>query len=251
MNNHHPHTRRAVITLLSTRHTGSVYRDEEFGDIRYRRVARAQHVRIRVSSDGGLRATLPLFAPVGAVKRLVDTSREELRTLTQKVSTPTYVNGQQVGHSHSLLIMAHDSAEARGAITGQRIVVRHPATSDYNSPQLQSLIRDYVRRALRRESKAYLPRRLAYLAEPGGFVYHKVRYAHQSGRWGSCSTSGTISLNIALMNLPFELIDYVLIHELAHTRHMNHSPAFWSVVKTYYPDYAAARKMLKNHNPCL
>jgi predicted metal-dependent hydrolase len=102
---------------------------------------------------------------------------------------------------------------------------------------------------LRSKAKQFLPVRLQELAELGGFAYQKVRLAHTSSRWGSCSGSGTISLNIALMNLPPILIDYVLIHELSHTRQMNHSADFWKEVEKYDRNYKRHRKMLKMYSP--
>jgi len=81
--------------------------------------------------------------------------------------------------------------------------------------------------------------------------YSGVRFANQKGRWGSCSTAGVISLNVALMKLPEALIDYVLVHELAHTKHMNHSADFWDLVEQYYPEYRLARKELRDYSPYL
>lgn len=231
--------------------SSQVYTDEEFGDISYRRVARSQYVRVRLGTNGSLQATLPLFAPVSSLKKLIDNSREQLRKITVSTASSSYVDGQVIGHSHTLQLIPNKNGLFKGSVAGQKIIVSYPSESAPDSPDVQSEIRTHIAAALRKESKAYLPRRLKYLAEQGGFHYQKVRFAHQSGRWGSCSSSGTISLNIALMNLPFEMIDYVLIHELAHTKQMNHSPKFWEIVGQYFPDYKNVRKSLKTRNPYL
>lgn len=102
---------------------------------------------------------------------------------------------------------------------------------------------------LRKKAKAYLPGRLAALAAEHGFRYQKARLSSAGTRWGSCSSRGTISLNIALMRLDQELIDYVIIHELCHTRQMNHGPAFWSLVEQYCRKYKQLRRQLRNKKP--
>lgn len=225
--------------------------DPEFGRISYKRVANSRYVRIRLATDGTLKASLPLFAPVKSIQKLVDTSRDQLRSLVGNRQGGTYQDGQLIGHSHTLRLTANRNQGLKHVVKGQIVHISYPADVPPDTPIIQEEIREAVQKALRIESKAYLPRRLAFLAEQGEFMYERVRFAHQSGRWGSCSTSGTISLNIALMNLPFELIDYVLIHELAHTKQMNHSDKFWTIVAAYYPDYKNARKTLKSHNPYL
>jgi len=202
-----------------------------------------------MTSTGQLRASLPLFAPLSSLGKLIDSSREELRKIASTSQDKTYVDGQLIGHSHGLQLIPNRNSILKGSLSHQKIIISHPYDVPASTAEVQSVIRQHVAKALRIESKAYLPRRLKHLAEMGEFEYQKVRFANQSGRWGSCSSSGTISLNIALMGLPFELIDYVLIHELAHTVEMNHSPQFWSLVETYYPDYKTARKALKTHNP--
>lgn len=226
--------------------------DEEFGTITLRRSARASHVRIRVAPDGRLRASLPLYAPVFLVKRLIKTSREELRRLLEEAHGGTaYEHGMQVGKSHTLLVRAAAAKAPTAKRHGQQIVVTLPENTSLQHPAASRAVRDAVAEALRAEAKSYLPKRLAHLANQGGFAYEKVRFSHASGRWGSCSSSGTISLNIALMKLPFELIDYVLVHELAHTVEMNHSKAFWNLVEAADPDYRQHRKALKNETPSI
>lgn len=226
--------------------------DEEFGVITLRRSARASHVRIRVAPDGRLRASLPLYAPLFLVKRLLKTSREELRAmLAEQHSEMVFEHGMTIGKSHSLIVRPTTVKAVTATRHGQQIVVSLPEGKQLNDPAAARIVRDTVIEALRVEAKSYLPKRLAFLAEKYGFEYEKVRFSHASGRWGSCSSNGTISLNIALMKLPFELIDYVLVHELSHTVQMNHSEKFWSLVQIGDPKYKIHRRTLKNENPSI
>lgn len=227
-----------------------VIHDDEFGKITVRRSSRSSSVRIRVAPDGTLRASLPLYTPLFLVKRLVKTSRDELRELIREARPQThYTDGMQIGKSHSLVVRQGGVVAARRH--GQRIVATVPLHMDMTDPKVEQAIRTQVIAALRVEAKSYLPKRLAYVAEKNGFTYERARFSHASGRWGSCSSTGTISLNIALMKLPFELIDYVIIHELAHTKHMNHSNEFWQLVATHDPKYKVHRAALKAEQPSI
>lgn len=226
--------------------------DDEFGTIVLRRSARASHVRIRVAPDGRLRASLPMYAPAFLVKRLVKASREQLRTMLEEHQSATiFENGMQIGKSHTLIVRASPQSILTVRRHAQQIIVSLPEEEDLHTPPVQRVIRDEVIKALRIEAKSYLPKRLAFLAEKLGYSYSTIKFTHASGRWGSCNTSGTVSLNIALMKLPFELIDYVLIHELSHTEQMNHSPAFWKLVAIGDPPYQHHRRQLKTETPSI
>lgn len=229
----------------------AVFIDEEFGEVTLRRSSKASHVRIRVGPDGRLRASLPLYAPLFLVKRLIRSSRNELRALlAQHQGDNEYTHGMQIGKSHTLIVR-ESPAGLSCKRHGQQIIVLLPSDKTLLDHDVVRLIRKVSGEALRIESKAYLPKRLAFLADKHNFTYEKVRFSHASGRWGSCSSSGTISLNIALMKLPFELIDYVLIHELCHTVHMNHGDDFWRFVETAEPRYHTLRQLLKNESPSI
>lgn len=75
----------------------------------------------------------------------------------------------------------------------------------------------------------------------------RITIRNQKTRWGSCSNAGNVNFNYQLYYLPDELLDYVVVHELAHRRHMNHSKEFWSEVERYCPDYRVSRKQLKEY----
>ena len=230
----------------------SIITDTEFGKITIRRSAKATHVRIRVAPDGTLRASLPLYAPVFLIKRLLKSSRDELRELLKDQHSDTqYTDGMQIGKSHTLIVRSTSSQALFVRRHGQQIIATVPAAMTLQDTNVIRAIRDVVIAALRIEAKSYLPMRLKYLATQHGFTYEKVRFSHASGRWGSCSSSGTISLNIALMKLPFELIDYVLLHELSHTVEMNHSRQFWDLVARSDPAFKKHRARLKNETPSI
>lgn len=222
--------------------------DPEFGTISVRKSAKSSAVRIRVAPNGNLRATLPLYTPTLFVKRLVNSSRDELRALLKETQPNTlYEDGMQIGKSHTLLIRRGSQRTIKRS--GLQIIATLLADDTTKDTEVMSLIREQVISALRIEAKSYLPKRLKFLADKHNFHYERARFSHASGRWGSCSSTGTISLNIALMKLPFELIDYVIIHELSHTVHMNHSDAFWALVETHDPNYKVHRKRLKLERP--
>lgn len=229
-----------------------VVQDEEFGKITIRRSAIAREVRIRVAPDGTLKASLPINAPLFLVKHLLRTSRTEIRKLLAS-SKPEYQyrNGMKIGKSHTLVIQSSNSSAYSIDRSGQQIIVRLPEDRSITDPAISRKLRDAVIDALRIEAKSYLPRRLDYLARHLGYEYKNIRFSHASGRWGSCSSNGTISLNIALMKLPFELIDYIIIHELTHTAEMNHSQAFWELVGQADPEYKSHRRELRSLNPSI
>lgn len=97
------------------------------------------------------------------------------------------------------------------------------------------------------QAKFSFPKRVADYAHNHGFKYKSVRISDASRRWGSCSSSGSINLNWRLIRAHPEIIDYVAVHELAHTRHMDHSARFWDLVEEIMPHYAVYRKWLKDH----
>jgi len=117
-----------------------------------------------------------------------------------------------------------------------------------NDPSTQRA-RDAKKKILMRKAREYLPYRLEYHAKLYGYSYERCRLTHANTRWGSCSTNRTISLNIGLMNVPEKLRDYVIIHELAHLNHMDHSDAFWAEVASHDPHYKDHRRRLKHFSP--
>lgn len=117
-----------------------------------------------------------------------------------------------------------------------------PPLTPLEEKQLEELEQRFRQAALE-----YIPKRVAYFSTfiPGS--YRKITIRNQKTRWGSCSSSQTLSFNYRLMLAPPAVLDYVIVHELCHLTHMNHSAAFWKEVERVLPDYRESRLWLKKH----
>lgn len=107
-------------------------------------------------------------------------------------------------------------------------------------------IRDSVQRWLQQQARALFEARIAHFAAAMGVQVTRLRLSSARTRWGSASSDGSVRLNWRLVHFPLATLDYVVVHELAHLREMNHSPAFWAIVRAVMPDYEARRRTLKD-----
>ena len=211
--------------------------DKEFGEIKIRKNKLARSVKLSVGVDGSLRASIPYYSPEFAVRRLVNGNRDEIRKmLATHNAKNSYQDGDLIGKTHTLFLRKFSGEEIKISNEGNQILVQIPQELAFENQLVQSEIRKTVSKILRKQAKAYLPRRIDFLAEKYGFSFEKLRFSHTGTRWGSCSSSGTISLNIALMNLP---------------RQMNHSSKFWQEVEKYCPDYKKCVQEIKQFSPSI
>lgn len=100
-------------------------------------------------------------------------------------------------------------------------------------------------------ARKVLCRRIGELAQLHNFIYNRISIRKQKTRWGSCSSKDNINLNMNLLHLPSELMDYVLLHELVHTKVKNHSNDFWDELETVVPNARIIDRKLKEYQYCL
>jgi len=208
-------------------------------------------LRLSVSADGEIRVTLPTWVPYLAGEQFVRSKLEWIMAHRRAPST-SLAQGQAIGKAHRL----HFVATAHGAkittrLHQNQIQVFHPTTLDASHPRVQKAAQAACIRALRKEAEQLLPQRLRGLAERTGFTYRHVDIKQLKSRWGSCNIHKDITLNLFLMQLPWRLIDYVLLHELTHTKVMRHGAPFWQELEKHVPRAKSLRKEMSKHHPVL
>ena len=134
--------------------------------------------------------------------------------------------------SHSLRLQKVNESSLKYLIENQNIYVLIPEELNVLHMSVQNVIRSAIEEAWRIEAKDYLPKRVQQLADVHNLNYNKVFIKRTKSIWGSCSHVNNINLSIYLMRLEKHLIDYVILHELAHTRIKNHSKHFWDFLDT-------------------
>lgn len=114
-----------------------------------------------------------------------------------------------------------------------------PVGTDIEADMVQKALKRIVLKFLRMEAERVLPQKMDYWSKQCGFDYRSLKVDSAKSRWGCCSSQKDIKLSYYLLLLPERLVDYVIVHELCHTREMNHGPRFKALLHSYFNDYAA------------
>jgi predicted metal-dependent hydrolase len=215
----------------------------------YKRKA-SRSLRISIGSNGIVRVSIPTWAPYSSGVAFARSKQSWIEA--QKRPQTMLQEGQPIGKAHHLRFKADAlAAKAVGRLKANEAVVSYPAGLAIEQAQVQKAAQSVSIRALRSQAEALLPQRLASLAATYGFNYRTVSVKQLKSRWGSCDSQKNIVLNLFLMQLPWDLIDYVLLHELTHTQVLQHGPNFWSAMERVLPDTKKVRKSLRQYQAAL
>lgn len=217
-----------------------IIEDAELGRLVIKAHARAKHIVFRAKSDA-IHVSVPSGCTMADVKRSVENLRGKLSAARQKVVRPLIDLHYRIATEHfnlSLVSGGKGQFLANSRLGAMEIIC--PPDADFSDERLQDWLRKVIEEALRRNAKAILPQRLAHLSKQCGLPFASVKINSSHGRWGSCSARKSINLSLYLVLLPSHLIDYVLLHELCHTREMNHSDRFWALLNQFTDGKAQA-----------
>ncbi len=208
------------------------YDDEIVGHVRIRQSVKANRIGIKLK-EGEVILTIPQKLQIEEGIRFLQSKRDWILAHLKKEDVIIFDENTVFRTStFELKITRSPLSSFHFKLTPNLLTVLCPQQLDIRSENSQAVIRIGIERAVRMEAKRILPKRLAFLAEKYRFVYSGVSIRSSKTRWGSCSSNRNISLSYYLMTLPGELIDYVLLHELCHTKEMNHSIRFWQLMDT-------------------
>lgn len=207
--------------------------DPQLGSIVFTTHARARRITVRIAPHG-LRVTVPPAVSRAEAMRFVNSVRAKIAARQQQLRQRSPASPLVAGEGVCLRTRTFDVRVTVGTSDRLHFLLHEgtlhiscPAGADCADPELQRHMWRGLSHFLRKEALRVLPPRLKQLADEHGFVYRSVKIQPSRTRWGSCSAAGNINLSLYLMLLPPHLADYVMLHELCHTREMNHSDRFW------------------------
>lgn len=202
---------------------------------------------IKIEDVHGLQVVLPKRMSERHVLPFVEQSREWIeRHLPSALANPRQEAWHELPNSLALRALNEtwsiDYLKAAGPV---RIISRpHEELVVMGDVDNRADCREKLDVWIRKRAKKYLSARTRELADAHGFVVNNISVRGQKTRWGSCCSRQNISLNYKLVFLPAELVDYVIVHELCHTVHLDHSPSFWRLVEKFIPHYRQCKKQV-------
>lgn len=204
--------------------------------------SRRRTLAISVGADGALVAHAPLKMPLKTIEGFIAQKQgwieKKQAEMAQKRAARRCVaglDGERVPYLGGVLLLRHADVASPRRIGSELLL---PQAS-----QGAQAVRSYIEA----EAKRLLPPRVAQLAASMGVRPASLAFSHAKTRWGSMRTDGCMRLNVLLPLCPIDVIDYIIIHELCHIRHPDHSPAFWHAVEAALPGMARQRAWLKRN----
>jgi len=218
-----------------------------------RRSARRSHGFM--INDDGLHVTSPKRAPVDDIERAIRAKqhwiltklfeRSERHVMRAQRAPVEWVDGARLPYlGADILLRLEPAARSHCLYDADTRTLRLGVTPGLEDWQ----VRERVKLWFQDEARRLFGERLDLYAPRVGVSYNAYAISSAGTRWGSCTVAGNIRLNWKLVHYPLALLDYVVVHELAHLREMNHSPRFWAVVGAVFPDYEGAKAALKKRS---
>lgn len=199
---------------------------------------RAKHIQLRIHKTGEINLIVPLRSSIEKALNFLD---EQLEWIEKKISKLAF-NKNKFRYLDSR-INIRSITDKKDNLFSIYWFDNELIKSTSQEIKVEQLYDQW----LFEKAKLFIPQRVHQLADKYGFVFNSVKVKRLRSRWGSCSSKKNLSFSYRLMQFDFNVIDYVIIHELCHLKEMNHSKAFWSLVRSVLPDYQNYKKTLSSN----
>jgi predicted metal-dependent hydrolase len=213
--------------------------------------SRARSLRLVIRHEQGLEVVVPRSTSHARVEQVLREKARWVLTTLDRVANETasaapapLVDGRTLPFAgrHLTLSIRTGAPEGRfrAALTGEALTL---TVADLHQETIRAALETWYRR----RAREIFAERIVVCNAAYGFAYGRVSIKEQKSRWGSCSRRGNLNFNWRLLLAPLPVLDYVVTHELAHLKELNHSQRFWQLVARACPDYVTHRRWLRHH----
>jgi predicted metal-dependent hydrolase len=220
----------------------------EIGELVLSKRRGATQMRLSINAAGKVRVGMPYWTPYQSGILFAKSKVDWINKHLSNHSSQLLNDGDLIGKSHRLNYVYKPNQQSVTANVRANLITVS-SSHDLVTSLVQKKALDASEKALRIEAEHLLPIRLNSLAKQYGFEYKNVQIRKLIARWGSCSSTKTITLSYYLIQLPWHLIDYVIIHELIHTKHMHHGKEFWDDFNNIMPNARSLQKEIRKYKP--
>lgn len=211
-------------------------------DYQIKRSSRSLSLRISINAKAEVIVSAPKFMPEFMIRKFVEAQKTWIESNLAKVkkNQVTVETDELYIFDKKYQVIINDQADKMGIfVRGEKIFVNNL------SKKTPAKIAQQIEEFLKKTASKYIATRTQILAKKMGISYQRISLRQQSSRWGSCSSHGNLNFNWRLVHYPPTIIDYVIIHELAHRLEMNHSKKFWEIVKKHDSEYLIHKGQLR------
>ena len=223
-------------------------------EIKLKKSFKAKNISIKIKPFEGVLVTVPMLVSFKIAEDFVKTKikwiNKNLDKVQKQEQSHTFfsANNSFKTRSHLVHIISTELSKNTVHMENTNVKVFISKKLSISSEENQLYIRNIILEIWRKEAKEYLPKRVKELAIEHDFNYEKLTIKNTKSRWGSCSFNNNINLSLHLMRISNELIDYVILHELVHTKVKNHSSKFWETLEKHCPNSKILDKELKKYS---
>lgn len=211
---------------------------------------RSRSLKIKIEPNGEVVVVTPPRFRISEIEKFIKQQETWIMTHVSKMkakqsSSQSETTVNIFGKKYEIVATANHSQKIGVAIQGQKLIINLPHLEQAKQSEQKKHQKTHLERFLKNTAEKYIIPRTHQIGKKMDQSFKKITLRQQKTRWGSCSSKGNLNFNWRLIHAPTKVIDYVIIHELSHRQHMDHSLQFWSLVAKFDPAYRQHRGWLK------